>query len=239
MNVALVFAGGSGRRMNIKARPKQFLELHGKPIIIYTLEHFDVHPSIDAIVVVCIESWIPRLQKMLKKYEIGKVAAIVPGGETGQQSIYNGIAKAHELYPEDTMLLVHDGVRPLIDEDTITNALDCAYAHGNAVTVTPAVETIAINNREECIGEIVDRSTCKLVRAPQCFRLGTLYEAHQRAREEGMTAFIDSASMMKHYGSRLHWVEGPEFNIKITTPTDFYIFAAIVDAQADSQIFGL
>ena len=94
MNIAVIFAGGAGVRMNTKSRPKQFLELNGKPIIIYTLELFDNHPQIDAIVVACLKEWIPFLKKMLKKFEINKVVSIVEGGDTGQASIYNGLEAA-------------------------------------------------------------------------------------------------------------------------------------------------
>lgn len=124
MNLGVIFAGGSGRRMNTKSRPKQFLELNGKPIIIYTIELFDNHPDIDAIVVVCLESWIPFLKKMLKKFEINKVVSIISGGVSGQESIYKGLcvveAYAKEQKEENPIVLIHDGVRPLITEETIT-----------------------------------------------------------------------------------------------------------------------
>ena len=113
-NIAVIFAGGSGKRMNTVSRPKQFLELNGKPVMIYTLELFDNHPMVDGIVVVCIEPWIPFLKKQLKKFEINKVGVIVPGGETGQDSIFNGLSAAKECYGEDCNVLIHDGVRPLI-----------------------------------------------------------------------------------------------------------------------------
>ena len=125
MNLGVIFAGGSGKRMNTKSKPKQFLDLNGKPIIIYTIELFDNHPNVDGIVIVCIEDWIPYLKKMLSKFEISKVITIVPGGKTGQESIYNGLCAAEKYAAEkndsDTIVLIHDGVRPLITEDTITD----------------------------------------------------------------------------------------------------------------------
>lgn len=124
MNIAVIFAGGTGQRMHTKSRPKQFLELNGKPIIIYTIELFDNHPDIDGIVVVCLESWIPFLKKMLRKFEINKVVEIVSGGETGQESIYKGLCAAEKFSKSknsiDDIVLIHDGVRPLITEETIT-----------------------------------------------------------------------------------------------------------------------
>ena len=121
MNVALIFAGGSGTRMNTKSKPKQFLELHGKEIIIYTLEHFERHPEIDAIAVVCIADWIDYLKSIIRKHGIDKVKWIVPGGETGQDSIFNGLEAIHKDCPEDSVVLIHDGVRPLINRELISD----------------------------------------------------------------------------------------------------------------------
>ena len=129
-NIAVIFAGGSGQRMKTVSRPKQFLELNGKPVIIYTLELFDNHPQIDGIVVVCISPWIPFLEKQLKKFEINKVACIVPGGETGQESIYKGLAAAAAQYGEECNVLIHDGVRPLITAQTIYDCVEMVEEKG-------------------------------------------------------------------------------------------------------------
>lgn len=126
MNYAVIFAGGTGTRMNSKTRPKQFLTLHGKEIIIYTLEHFENHPEIDGISVVCIEGWIDYLKKLLDKYQIKKVRWISPGGATGQESIYNGLNAMRGQIADDSIVLIHDGVRPLIDEELITNNIRMA-----------------------------------------------------------------------------------------------------------------
>lgn len=237
MNIALIFAGGTGQRMNTKTRPKQFLELHGKPIIVHTLEQFDAHPLVDGIVVVCLSEWIPFLERSLEKFGVSKVAAVVPGGKSGQESIRNGIRKISELYPEDSIVLVHDGVRPLVDEETIEFCVVCAREKGNAITVAPAIETIVRVGGDEVI-DIVDRSACRMARAPQCFVLKDLKEAHEESLRQGLEDFIDSASMMRHFGHELHIVEGKADNIKITTPADFFLFRAIVDARENSQIFG-
>ena len=240
MNVALVFAGGTGQRMQTKNLPKQFLKLHGKPIIIYTLEQFENHPDIDAIVLVCIESWHDYMKKLLKTFGITKVVEVLSGGVSGQDSIFNGVKRAHELYGDDAILLIHDGVRPLIDQETITENLICVKENGSAITVSPAIETITVIGEEQgLVGEIIERKNCSLAKAPQSFYLGDIYKAHTKARKEGKLDFVDSASHMRHYGHKLYTVEGSPSNIKITTPTDFYIFRAIVDARENEQIFGL
>lgn len=239
MNIALIFAGGTGQRMNTKTMPKQFLELHGKPILVYTLEQFQRHNEIDGIVLVSLAEWIDHCNELVELYRLSKVAAVVPGGDTGQSSIYHGLEKASGLYPQDSIVLIHDGVRPLIDAATISNAIRCVEEHGSAVTVSPAIETVALKTEHGEIDEIIDRSRCQMAKAPQCFRLGEIRVAHEQARNEGIQNFIDSASLMRHYGYTIFTVEGPAENIKITTPSDFYIFRALSDARENSQIFGV
>ena len=195
-------------------------------------------PDIDAIVVVCLKEYIDVLEQLITKFGVGKIAAIVPGGSSGQESIRNGVDKANRLYPADSVVIVHDGVRPLIDQQTITDCIVSVKKNGSAVTVVPATETI-VQSEDGVITNIIDRKQCQLARAPQCFRLGELHDAHHKAVEEGLGDFIDSASLMSYYGHKLYEVEGANSNIKITTPSDFYIMRAIMDAEESSQIFGL
>ena len=241
MNTALIFAGGAGARMNTRTKPKQFLELNGKPIIIHTIDNFEYHPLIDAIVVVCLESWIPYMRELLVRYHMEKVKWVVPGGETGQQSIRNGLDAlwSDETVPDDALVLIHDGVRPLINEDIISRNIACAEEYGNAITVTPAIETIINVTPADEVADILDRSKCRMARAPQTFRLSEIVNAHRQAIADGNCNMIDSAMLMSHYGTPLHIVEGPVENIKITTPSDFYIFRAIYEARENSQIWGI
>jgi 2-C-methyl-D-erythritol 4-phosphate cytidylyltransferase len=240
-NVALIFAGGTGTRMNNKARPKQFLELDGRAIIIHTLNHFENHPAIDAICVVCLESWIDYLKELLQRFAIKKVRWIVPGGSTGQESIYNGLKAIHDSgeADDDCAILVHDGVRPLISEKVLTDNIECVHRYGSAITVAPAVETLITSNENFEVQEIYNRDRCHFARAPQSFLMKDLWEAHEKARAEGIMNMIDSACLMKHYGHSLQMVEGPSENIKITTPMDFFLFKAIYETQRSSQVFGI
>ena len=241
MNIALIFAGGTGQRMNSRTRPKQFLELNGKPILIHTLEHFEVHPDIDGIVVVCLKDWIGYLEELADRFRIRKLRWIVEGGATGQESIRNGLyaLDRDESVPKGSVILIHDGVRPLITADLITRNIETAREFGNAITVTPATETIIRVSAGREVSDIVDRSVCMLARAPQTFVLSDILAAHRRAAEDNYREAIDSATLMTHYGASLHSVEGPVENIKITTPADFYIFRAITEARENSQIWGL
>lgn len=241
MNIPIIFAGGSGTRMNTKSRPKQFLELNGKPIIIYTIELFDNHPDIDGIIVVCLESWIPFLEKMIKKFEINKVVRIVPGGMSGQESIYKGLCATEEYISakekEDAIVLIHDGVRPLITEETITDNIRMASEKGNCITCVPATETFVVTQKDGSL-EIPSRKDSLIARAPQTFKLKDIITAHRKAQAEGIGDFIDSCTMMSYYGYQMNTIIGPMENIKITTPTDFFVFRAMVEVHENQQIFG-
>ena len=241
MNIGVIFAGGCGTRMNTKSKPKQFLDLNGKPIIIYTIELFDNHPQIDGILVVCIESWIPYLKKMIRKFEITKVVRIVPGGNSGQESIYNGLCAAEDFTKEkneqNSIVLIHDGVRPLITEETITANIAKVKECGSCITTVPAIETVIVDNHDGTLN-IPKRSDCLMARAPQSFYLKDILETHRRSQAEGKTEFIDSCSLMSHYGYKLGLVQGPMENIKITTPTDYFVLRAMVEVHENQQIFG-
>lgn len=235
---AIIFAGGSGSRMKTTTKPKQFLELHGKPIIIHTIEHFENHPLVDQIVIVCIEGWIDYLETLLSKFQIKKVIKIVPGGETGQMSIFNGLCAVSENIGAEDIVLIHDGVRPLIDADIITNNIECVRTNRTAITVKPVIETVIQVNEDNAITNVVDRESCQTAVAPQSFYLSDIYSLHLKAQEDGLTNMTDSATLVRHYGVELFTVMGGPENIKITTPSDFYIFRAIYDSRENAQIFG-
>ena len=242
MNIGVIFAGGSGKRMNTRGCPKQFLKLNDKPILVYTIEVFENHPSIDAIVCVCLEEWIPHLKKMLHKYGIEKVVCVTPGGDSGQESIYQGLCAAegyaNERGEEDVIVLIHDGVRPLITEDTISDNIQKVKECGSCITCIPAIETVLIKNAAGTMF-IPERSDCMMARAPQSFYLKDIIAAHRMSREEKLMNFIDSCSLMHHYGYNLGFIQGPMENIKITTPSDYFVLRAMIEVRENQQIFGL
>ena len=240
MNIALIFAGGIGKRMNVTGIPKQFLKLYGKEIIIYTLEIFENNKNIDGIVISCLKEKIDDLKRIIEKNNLKKVVSIIPGGNTGQESIYNGLKEIEKRYFKDDIVLIHDGVRPLINDDTINDNINLVKEKGNAITTAPAIETIVrLENENNIIKDIFNRSECFMARAPQSFILNDILDAHEKAIIDKKDNFIDSASIMAYYGHNLNIINGPSENIKITTPSDFYIFKAILDMKENLNIFGL
>lgn len=239
MNVALVFAGGSGQRMRTGAKPKQFLEIYGKPIIIYTLEIFEKHKDIDAIVVPCIAGWEDYLQELLDKFGIKKVKKILTGGKDTQESKMIALRYLQTICQEDDIVLLHDAVRPLITEELITDNIESVKKFGNAVTAVPFTETAITSQDGENIDKTIIRNTMFVAKAPQSFYFKDVFAAHTKGESMPYTITIDTCSLMTELGVELHMVPCKTTNIKITTPEDYFILKALIDLRESQDIFGL
>lgn len=245
MNIGVIFAGGVGTRMHSKELPKQFLEIHNEPIIIRTIRYFEENKNIDAVVVACVAEWIDYLNDLIAKYHLDKVKKVVPGGETGQLSIYNGLKAAKEVEMETanddpgrepTIVLIHDGVRPMINSELLDRNIESVRGFGSCITAGVVTETIVQIDDEHTMVMVPDRAHSRVAKAPQSFRLDDILDTHEKALDEGITNFIDSCTMMQHYGYKLHMIDGPYENIKITTPEDFYTMRAILQVKEDRQL---
>jgi len=238
MTTALIFAGGAGRRMNSRSRPKQFLEMHGKAIIIYTLEHFEYHEEIDNIVIVCLSEWIEELKVLLKRFGISKVRKVIAGGETGHDSIYQGLAAMEEFCGEEDIVLIHDGVRPFIAEELITKNIAAVKKFGNAITSEAARESVVRSTDGKSICDVPPREEMYIAKAPQSFRYGRIRHLYERARRDGIKS-IDPSHLCSLYEEPMHLIPSTKNNMKITEPADFYIYRALYEAMENQQIFGI
>ena len=227
MNVALLTAAGSGTRMQLDI-PKQFLHVEDKPVIIYTMEAFQNHPSIDAIIVVTIDAWSSVLWAYAKQFGITKLRWVVPGGDSGQESIRKGLdVLAKELTDED-VVLVHDGNRPLVSSQIISDSLATFARCGSAVAAIPCTEVVF--ESDDGISSMVSTQRERLQRTqtPHTYRLGELYGAHLEAEKRGITNTAASCMLMKELGKMTYFSKGSEENLKITTPEDLKIFRALL-----------
>jgi 2-C-methyl-D-erythritol 4-phosphate cytidylyltransferase len=238
MNVAVIFAGGIGSRMNAKALPKQFLEVHGKPIIVHTLEHFDEHPEIDGIAIAILPQWRDHLTRLVNRYELSKVKWIVDGGETGQSSRHRALEAVAADCPPDTVVLIHDGVRPLINPQLISENIESVVLHGSAITCTKFNETV-VSSETQHIEKVIPRDHIYAAQAPQSFRLSEVLGLYDRAVADGELDSIDSCSLMHRYGHPIYRVDGPRSNIKITTAEDFYVCRTFFEIVENQQIAGM
>lgn len=240
MNIGIIFAGGVGTRMNSRDLPKQFLKVWGKPIIVHTIEHFEKNEQIDAVVVVCVADWIDYFKELQAAYNLTKVKIVVPGGSTGQLSIYNGLCAAESLAAgEPSVVLIHDGVRPLINSELLSANIEAVQCYGSSITAGIVKETIVSISEDNTVELVPERKNSRVAKAPQSFRLADILSMHRRAMAEGRTDFIDSCTLMHHYGYTLHMVDGPYENIKITTPDDFYTMRAVLQVREDNQLYDI
>ena len=216
---ALIFAGGVGRRMKSEDIPKQFLEVEGKPIIVRTIEHFSSHTMVDKIVVVCLETWIEEFQRDVVKYNLKKIDSILPGGDTGYQSIHIGLMEIAKETTKDDIVLICDGVRPMLSEALITTCIQEARKFGTAVPVTPSIDSVLYSEDGSVCSKNCERKKIFITQAPQGYTMERILEAHKLAEERGIES-VSSADLLLELGQEIHIFQGIRENIKVTTQED-------------------
>lgn len=236
MNIAMLIAGGKGVRTN-QDIPKQFLNINNQPVIIYTLQAFQKHPDIDEIAVVCIDGWHEILWAYAKQFNITKLKWVISGGETGQESIRNGVYELEKHYSEDDMILIHDAIRPNVSQEIITGCIEQCKRTGSAVTVIPCAEAMLLRgDTPDSSKEIINRDSLARTQTPQAFMLGKLSWAHREALKRGITNSVATCTLMIELGEEVHFCPGSEKNVKITTVEDIDIFNALLLAKRDSWL---
>jgi 2-C-methyl-D-erythritol 4-phosphate cytidylyltransferase len=239
MNIAIIIAGGSGNRMG-QDIPKQFINVYDKPILMYTLEGFQRHPMVDAIEVVCIEGWENMVQAYANQFNITKLKWIVKGGGSAQESIRNGVLNLEGKVAADDTIIVHDGIRPMIDDTVLTDVIEKAQQFGNAVTSLPYNEQIFVVSKDdsETTTQFIPRETLRRVSTPQAYRFDLLSEKYHEAFEKGIGIYGShyTNTMMVELGVRLHFAKGSDKNIKLTTKDDLELFKGYLTKDKDTWL---
>uniref|UniRef100_UPI0040295DBC IspD/TarI family cytidylyltransferase n=1 Tax=Lachnospira eligens TaxID=39485 RepID=UPI0040295DBC len=226
MNRAIIIAGGVGKRMN-QDIPKQFINVYDKPVILYTLQSFQEHPQIDEIGVVCIEGWEDVVWAYSKQFGIDKLKWIVNGGDTAQESIRNGVYHLESIgCDNDDIVIIHDGIRPLIEPSVLSDVINKCEQYGNAVTSMPYTEQIFVIDDEISTTSYIPRETLRRVSTPQAYRFNLISEKYHEAYEKnvGIYGSAYTNTMMVELGVRLYFAAGSDKNIKLTTKDDLDIF---------------
>ena len=209
--------------------PKQFLTVNEKPIIVYTLEAFQKHPQIDVIGVVCLEGWDKILEAYAKQFHITKLKHIIPGGDVGQASIRNGVFELEKNYPEDSVVLIHDAIRPMVSQDIITDCIRVAESKGSAIACIPCAEAMLTTDDGIISTGSHPRDGLKRAQTPQGFKLGKICDIHRKALEAGVLNSVASCTLMVEMGEQVYISIGSEKNIKLTTLDDLDIFRALLN----------
>jgi len=230
MVTALIIAGGVGERTGSKV-PKQFLNVYDKPIIIYTLEAFQRHPEMDAIMVVCLDGWQEFLRSYCTQFGISNLASIISGGVNGQGSIYGGIVEISQSGSESDLVIVHEANRPLVSAEVITDSIRVCREFGGAVAACDVNDAMFSVDGENIANEYVPRETLVKAQNPHTFTLGKLLWAHGEAKKRGIANSVATSTLMVELGEKLHLSKGAEKNFKITTNEDIEIFKAILQSE--------
>ncbi len=239
MNIAVIIAGGTGARMGQEI-PKQFINVYDKPVLVYTLEGFERHPQVDAIEVVCLDGWQEIVWAYARQFGISKLKWMVTGGATGQESIRNGVYNLEGKCAEDDIIIVHDGIRPLMDESVLTDVIRTAAQYGNGVTSLPYNEQIFVVNSQDdtTTDKFIPRETLRRVSTPQAYKYSLILEKYREAfeKEIGIYGSAYTNTMMVELGVTLHFAAGSDKNIKLTTKDDLELFKAYLKMEKDAWL---
>lgn len=239
MNIAIIIAGGVGNRMG-QDIPKQFINVYDKPVLIYTLESFQIHPQVDAIEVVCIQGWESVVQAYANQFNITKLKWITSAGQTAQESIRNGVYNLEGKVSDDDNIIIHDGIRPLIEPSVLTDVIAKCNEFGNGVTSMPYNEQIFVVDKadESTTVEYIPRETLRRVATPQAYKFKKLNEKYHEAfeKEIGIYGSAYTNTMMVLLGERLHFAAGSDKNIKLTTKDDLEMFKSYLNMGKDSWL---
>lgn len=234
-NIVILTAGGIGSRTH-QDIPKQFLNVENKPILVYTLEAFQRHPNIDEICVSILEGWDQILWAYAKQFNITKLKYVVTGGTTGQESIYNGLKAIRKNHKDEDVVIIHDGNRPMIEPDIITDNLVKQKKYGSAVAAIPCTEVVFVSENKIDSDKSIPRENLQRTQTPHSYYLGKLWNAHIKAKEKNITNTAASCSLMESLGEKTYFSKGSEKNLKITTVDDIEIFKALLNAKKDEWI---
>ena len=242
MNYGLILAGGVGQRMRRTGMPKQFLEVFGKPIIVYTLQKFEYCEDVDEVVIACHASWKEYMEALVERYGLKKIKAIISGGKDRQDSVLNGLKyiQTHGASADD-VVIIHDGVRPLIHESILSENVRVAKKYGNAMTVRPVIESVVITEKEEAgFADFKKRDDTYSLTAPQSFKLNVLTKAYEDIKgKDTPMPLLDSALVFTYLGNNIHIIKENNNNLKVTTPEDYYILKAMLELEENRYVFGI
>ena len=233
--VAMLVAGGSGSRMHQNI-PKQFLTVNERPVIVYTLEAFERHPEVDAIAVVCIEGWQNVLEAYAQQFNISKLKYIFPGGDSAFESRRNGVFELEKIFAPNDMVLIHDGIRPMVSPEIISDCIRVAVKYGNAITAIPCPEAMMTTEDGIVSNGSIPNTNLRRTQTPHAFYLKDICGYYRQAMESGIKSSVSPCSLIEELGGHVYFSAGSEKNLKLTTLDDIDIFKALLKTERSSWL---
>lgn len=229
-NIALILAGGSGARMHQNI-PKQFLTINDRPVIVYTMEAFQKHVDINAIVIVCINGWESVLKAYADQFNITKLKYVIAGGDSNHNSIRNGLFEVEKHFSRDDIVLIHDGIRPMVSEEIISDCIITAKKYGSAISSVPCYEPVMRTEDGLQTCDFYPREKLRRSHTPHGYPVGKICDLYRLAAERGITNSTSSNTLLFELGEQVYFSAGSEKNIKLTTVEDIEIFKALLVAK--------
>ncbi len=234
MNIAMILAGGTDSRFQMSV-PKQFVNVYNRPVIVYTLEAFQKHNEIDAIMVSCLDGWQEMVRAYARQFNIDKLKWVVSGGRDGQESARNGIMALKNECRSDDIIVLHDSIRPFVSEEIITDSLQVCRMHGMGVAAVRTMDTI-MKTRDGVVGtESISRYAIVRIQTPQAYRMDRLWDVHEKAVERGITGEVDTNSVISRLGEPVYFSKGSDLNMKINTVEDVEMFKALYRMRQETE----
>lgn len=234
MNIAMILAGGTDNRFQMSV-PKQFVNVYNRPVIVYTLEAFQKHDEIDAIMVSCLDGWQEMVRAYAKQFNITKLRWVIPGGRDGQASARNGILALKDECRGDDMVILHDSIRPFVSQEIITDSLRVCRMHGMGVAAVRTMDTIMKTNDGVVGTESISRYAIIRIQTPQAYRMDKLWDVHEKAIERGITGEVDTNSVISRLGEPVYFSKGSDLNMKINTVEDVEMFKALYKMRQEAE----
>lgn len=234
MNVAMILAGGTDSRFQMSV-PKQFVNVYNRPVIVYTLEAFQRHKDIDAIMVSCLDGWQEMVRAYAKQFNISKLRWLVPGGKDGQASARNGILALKGKCREDDIVIIHDSIRPFVSEEIISDSIRVCRQRSMGVAAVRTMDTVMRTDDGFVGTQSISRYSIVRIQTPQAYRMDRLLDIHEKAIERGIQGEVDTNSVISKLGEPIYFSKGSDLNIKINTVEDVEMFKALYKMQQEAE----
>lgn len=234
MNIALILAGGIDPKFQMSV-PKQFVNVFNRPIIVYTLEAFQKHKDIDAIMVACLDGWQEMVNAYARQFNIDKLKWVIPGGNDGQASARMGILALQDICRKDDVIILHDSIRPFVSEDIISDSIRVCRLHGMGVAAVRTMDTIMKTDDGRIGTESISRYAIIRIQTPQAYRMDRLLDIHRKAVAAGIVGEVDTNSVVSKLGEPVYFSKGSDLNLKINTVEDVEMFKALYRMQQETR----
>ena len=234
MNIAVLLAGGVDPTFKMDI-PKQFVNVYNKPIIVYTMQKFQNHPEVDAIMIACLKGWEKMVEAYAKQFHIDKLKWIITGGRTGQETSRLAAEELTKTCDKKDIVIIHDAIRPLVADSIISDSIRVCQEKGMGISAVTSMDNVMLTDGGDCGVKTISRYAFRRIQTPQTYYLGELQELHAEALKQGIENENDTNNMVSRLGRKVFLSKGSDLNIKINTVEDVEMFKALYNMNTGEK----